>query len=78
MKKGNIIMNILFIGLIILCGCTKKNVEGVVISVPAYFGYRARQATKDAGLIAVAMGIETGNEYIRKKIFNRNTPSLSH
>jgi len=28
-------MNILFIGLIILCGCTKKNVEGVVISVPA-------------------------------------------
>ena len=28
---------------------------------------------KDAGLIAIAMGIETGNEYIRKKVFNRNT-----
>jgi hypothetical protein len=34
MKKGNIIRNILFIGLIILCGCTQKNVKGVVISVP--------------------------------------------
>jgi len=28
---------------------------------------------KDAGLIAAAIGIETGNEYIRKKVFNRNT-----
>lgn len=28
---------------------------------------------KDAGLIAVAMGIETGNEYVRTKVFNRNT-----
>ena len=28
---------------------------------------------KEAGLIAVAMGIETGNEYIRKKVFNRCT-----
>jgi anaerobic magnesium-protoporphyrin IX monomethyl ester cyclase len=28
---------------------------------------------KDAGLIAVAMGIETGNEYVRSEVFNRNT-----
>jgi len=28
---------------------------------------------KDAGLIAVAMGIETGNDYIRRKIYSRPT-----
>jgi len=28
---------------------------------------------KDAGLIAVAMVIETGNEFIRREVFNRNT-----
>ena len=28
---------------------------------------------KDAGLIAVAMGIETGNEYIRQKVYHRLT-----
>ena len=46
MKKGNIIMNILFIGLIILCGCTKKNVEGVVISVPASMSFEDLTAGK--------------------------------
>lgn len=34
MKKKNAIMSILFIGLMIFCGCTQKNVKGVVISVP--------------------------------------------
>lgn len=28
---------------------------------------------KDAGLIAVAMGIETGNEYVRQKVYHRLT-----
>jgi len=35
MKRRNVIMSVLFIGLIALSGCTQKNVEGVVISVPA-------------------------------------------
>ena len=34
MKKSYVIMSVLFIGLIIVACCTKKNVEGVVISVP--------------------------------------------
>ncbi|MCW3997875.1 MAG: B12-binding domain-containing radical SAM protein [Candidatus Bathyarchaeota archaeon] len=50
------------------------------VSLPFWIQAEANNVTeekvsllKDAGLIAVAMGIETGNEYVRKKVFNRNT-----
>lgn len=32
------------------------------------------QYLKDAGCIAIAIGIETGNDFIRQKVYNRRTP----
>jgi anaerobic magnesium-protoporphyrin IX monomethyl ester cyclase len=50
------------------------------VNVPFWIQAEANNITdekvrrlKDAGLIAAAIGIETGNEYVRKEVFNRNT-----
>lgn len=48
-----------------------------VITRANYLDYEVLKALKDAGLQSMSIGVESGNEFIRNKVFNRNMPRQS-